>query len=158
MNDTFLALTQPYEDTYGFIQTHLSFTDPAFDPKHRFFCLRSQNYLWNSSSDARNSNLELLTINKQRTKMSSPSLTCLPPITTTWWIVVLINNVYLLLLETVLTLLMHLLKCLFHAASHCAPGCLISISDTVVYSVVVVVDIRTVEWGLLCVKVCFGPT
>ncbi|CAK6977671.1 hypothetical protein KUCAC02_012753 [Scomber scombrus] len=52
--------------------THLYFTDPAHDlcvVRQSFSCLRRiKNFLRNSSGDNRNSNLALLSINKQRTK------------------------------------------------------------------------------------------
>ncbi|CAK6979961.1 hypothetical protein KUCAC02_028363 [Scomber scombrus] len=92
VNDTleFLALMRPYRDAfvdlYRLICISLTLPVISASSERSFSCLRRiKNYLRNSSGDTRNSNLALLSINKERTKtldvqriIDSSSL---PPIT-----------------------------------------------------------------------------
>uniref|UniRef100_A0A8C5AUR6 HAT C-terminal dimerisation domain-containing protein n=1 Tax=Gadus morhua TaxID=8049 RepID=A0A8C5AUR6_GADMO len=75
VNDTleFLALMRPYRDAfvdlYRLICISLTLPVTSASCERSFSCLRRiKNYLRNSSGDTRNSNLALLSINKQRTK------------------------------------------------------------------------------------------
>ncbi|XP_034093135.1 zinc finger MYM-type protein 1-like [Gymnodraco acuticeps] len=69
----FLVLMRPYKDAFTdlhrLICTSLTLPVTSAGCERSFFCLRRiKNYLRNSSGDARNSNLGLLAINKQRSK------------------------------------------------------------------------------------------
>ena len=75
VNDTleFLALMRPYRDAfvdlYRLMCISLTLPVTSASCERSFSCLRRiKNYLRNSSGDTRNSNLALLSINKQRTK------------------------------------------------------------------------------------------